>query len=342
MAIKNVEIAKRLNISPAAVSLARNNKPGVSEETRARVKEVLSAFGGVWPYELYAPDNGIILVIHKTHGQVIKNTPFFQNMMESIQHLVAKQSYSLYTLNYASQYNLQEHLDMIHNSPMQGILLVASEMNEEDFQPYKALNKAIVVIDAHFPNEDVEVVGIDNEFLIRQAIRYAVEMGHTNIGFLASYIFTYNFEDRFNAYRKVMAEYNLPVQEKNIFYLHSTAEKAYIDMLGHLKDLKRSDLPTIFIAGNDLLAIGAIKALKEYGLKIPQDISMIGFDNMPITNLMEPPLTTIDISSKDLDILAVDSILGMINQNGTRSCCRKDVRGKLIIRESVKRLSPEK
>jgi DNA-binding LacI/PurR family transcriptional regulator len=95
------------------------------------------------------------------------------------------------------------------------------------------------------------------------------------------------------------------------------------------------ELPSLLIAGNDLLATGAIRALKEYGLRIPEDVSIIGFDNMPLAAVMDPPLTTIDINSNGIYPFAIESLLDKI-QNAAAGNCRRDVRGHLVERGSVK------
>jgi len=337
MELKSIEIARLLNISPATVSLVKNNKPGVSNQTRQKVLDLIKESSSL-NKEDDVSQKYILFVMHKTHGQVLRNTPFFQNMLETIQHIVVDAGYQLLVLSYSEQYDLDQHIEKVKNTPAVGILLLAAEMREEDFAPYKSIDKPIVVIDAHFPTLDVDCVGIDNEFIVRKCVDHLVEMGHSDIGYLSSTMFTYNFFERLSGYRKAMDAHSLPVREENIIYIHSTAEKAYFDMLEHLRGISLNSLPTAFVAGNDFLAIGAIKAFKQFGYCIPNDISIVSIDNMPVIKVLDPPLTSIDIRSQDMDHLAMESLLAKLNHRPVGNC-RKDVRGKLIIRDSVKKLS---
>lgn len=336
MGIKNIEIARILNISPAAVSLARNNKKGVSEETRANVQKIVSDYMEVHPNEStsISSEKELVFVVHKTHGQVIKDTPFFSEMMETIQKMSPIDTYKVSVINLSNQGDVPQLLSLCRASSVHGILLLASEMNENDFQIYKQIGKPVVVIDAHFPNEHVDCVGIDNEFLVRQGVKYAYNMGHRRIGFLASRFFTFNFEERLKAYQQTMSSLGLPVSEEDIIYLHCVADFAYEDMRRHLINSKKESLHSCYIAGNDLLAIGAIKALKEAGIRVPEDISVIGFDDMPIISMMEPPLSSLHFCTRDICELAVSRLMQIIKR-GSCSCCRLDVKGELVSRNSV-------
>lgn len=340
MGIKNVEIAKKLNISTAAVSLARNDRPGVSAATRARVKRLVDEYNAAHPVRSSVPsDQELLFVVHKTHGQVIKDTPFFSEMMETIQKVGLSASYKIPVVNYTEGESSRHLLDLCSRGTTQGILLLASEMSEEEFELYGQVEKPLVVIDAHFPTAYVDCIGIDNEYLVRQGVRYAYQMGHRHIGFLASRIFTYNFLERLSSYRSTMNELELEIGEQDIVYLHCTADLAYDDMRRYLTTCALSELPTCFVAGNDLLAIGAIKALKEFHIRIPEDVSVIGFDDMPIVTMMDPPLTSLHFNTCDICQAAVYRLIQKIR--GEAACCRTDIRGHLVPRNSVLRRSPD-
>ena len=161
MAIKNKDIAKILNISPAAVSLARNNKAGVSEETRLKVnKLVMKSLKKEMSAEVqqYAGEKGnILLSIHKTHGEVIRDTSFFLALIEAIQQETLMKSYNIIMANYDGVSNLEEHIRKCCNEDVKGILLLASEMKEKDLEAYKTCKAPIVLLDSFFPGKALEV-----------------------------------------------------------------------------------------------------------------------------------------------------------------------------------------
>lgn len=337
MAIKNKDIAKILNISPAAVSLARNNKAGVSEETRLKVnKLVMKSLKKEMSAEVqqYAGEKGnILLSIHKTHGEVIRDTSFFLALIEAIQQETLMKSYNIIMANYDGVSNLEEHIRKCCNEDVKGILLLASEMKEKDLEAYKTCKAPIVLLDSFFPDVKMDVVGINNMDIVRESVRYAYQQGHRKIGCLRSRIYTRNFEERFFSYRLALEELGLEMKEDYIFDVHCTSDLAYIDMKEILKK-KRKDMPTVLIAGNDLLAAGAAKALKEFGYKIPKDMSIIGFDDMPISRMMDPPLTSMKIYNWEIAQMAVKRLVERFETNVT-SYCKIEVGGEIVIRDSV-------
>jgi DNA-binding LacI/PurR family transcriptional regulator len=338
MTIRNVDIARMLNISPAAVSLALNNKPGVSEETRRKVLEIVKQQSRKIPNSQPLRNDQLLFIIHKTHGNVIRNTPFFLELMESMQLSANNLNYSVSSMNFTSEMKFPQDIQQHINSNVKGLLLLASEMREEDLKPYKKFKLPFVTIDCHFPDEKVNTVGIDNRGLVRELVKYVYDMGHREIGFLRSRVFTYNFVERFEAYCSAMSEYGLDINPEFIVDLHSTSDQAYLDMKYVLDTGKLKNLPTAFIGGNDFLVIGAIRALKEHGIKIPEDVSMVGFDDMPIVRMMEPSITSMRIQNKNFSLLAIKRIIEII-ETKDQNYLRIDIGGELKIRNSVKRIN---
>lgn len=336
--IKNKDIAKLLNISTATVSLARNNKPGVSEQTRNSVNEIIREMMEKESRKqeaLHGSFGRILFVIHKKHGLVIADTPFFLTLTESIQNQASAQNYSINILHYNGNDSLAEHIARCCEPAVSGILLLASEMTAEDLSAYKDCNKPLVVLDSHYPDERLNTVIINNREAVRSSVKYAYSMGHRQIGYLKSTVYTANFEERFRAYEDTMRELGLQVDPKHIFQLRCTADMAYEDMRAQLEE--SSSLPSLFIAGNDLLAIGALKACKERKISVPQDVSIIGFDDMPVSRMMDPPLTSVRIYNDEIAKAAIKRLIEKI-QAEDKCSMKIEVYGDLMIRESVMRL----
>ncbi len=336
--IKNKDIAKILNISTATVSLARNNKPGVSEQTKNSVNEIIREMMEKESRKqeaLHGSFGKILFVIHKKHGLVIADTPFFLTLTESIQTQASAQNFSISILHYNESDSLSEHIARCCEPSVSGILLLASEMTAEDLVAYKRCSKPLVVLDSHYPDEQLNTVIINNREAVRSSVKYAYSMGHRKIGYLKSTVYTANFDERFAAFVETMQELNLAVDPAAIFPLRCTADLAYEDMRA-LLELSPA-LPTLLIAGNDLLAIGALKALKERKINVPQEVSIIGFDDMPVSRMMDPPLTSIRVYNDEIAKAAIKRLIEKI-QAEDKCSMKIEVYGDLMIRESVKRL----
>ena len=179
--LRNKEIAQILNISPAAVSLALNNKHGVSEETRRRVLALRnsSVAADFTKLQFQNVHSGLILfVVFKKHGKVISDTPFFMSLSESLHQQTSIKGFGMQVSYFQPGTDLQSYLLSLEAGRYEGILLLGTEADADDVRAFLSLGKPLVVIDGFFPSENVDCVLMDNEDGIIQAVRHAYEMGH--------------------------------------------------------------------------------------------------------------------------------------------------------------------
>lgn len=314
MKVKSKDIAKKLGLSPATVSLVLNNKPGISPETRDRVFSLLQEYGYEQPKapQLTPASNKTLqFVIYQKHGLVVSDTPFFSTLTEAINREARASGYSL-TITYINEQkdDIEAILsDMVQNSPS-GLLILATEMFAEDIGPFQRLGIPLLLLDSQFDHVDIDTVCINNADGVYKAMDYFYHLGYSNIGYLRSSIRIYNFDQRFTRFRAYAADRKVRIEESNIFPLESTTEGAYQDMKRLLKE--RRDTPDALFADNDIIASGAIRALKEFGLSIPEDVSIIGFDDMPFCEMLEPSLTTIRVFKQEMGTTAVRRLIDVI------------------------------
>ena len=169
-----------------------------------------------------------------------------------------------------------------------------------------------------------------------EATRYLAKMGHTQMRYLKSSVPINNFDERFEGYQKGLLHSNLSFNPDWVFRLEPTMEAAG---LSFQKSIRRP-LPTAFFADNDIIAIGAMKALKEAGLRIPQDVSVVGFDNLPMCAMMQPAMTTIQVPKRQLGKYAVNLLIQRIGEPA-EDFVKIEVGTHLIKRESVRNLKPD-
>jgi LacI family transcriptional regulator len=177
---------------------------------------------------------------------------------------------------------------------------------------------------------------IDNVNGSYAGVTHLIENGHRKIGYLKSSITIQNFIERYEGYEKALAMQGIEKDGRHTVSLRPTLEDAYQDMLAYLSE--KPSLPTAFFSDNDIIAFGAMKAIKEAGIQIPQDVSLVGFDDMPFCTITEPSLSTISVNKQVLGEFAVEGLISLIA--GNRNCHSKKMLGvELIQRGSVLRLN---
>jgi len=332
MAPKIKEIAELLNLSPATVSMALNDRPGISPKTKAAV------FDAVKKYD-YRPvstkraslagNENLPLVIFKKHGKVVGETPFFSALIESIEKEARQDGFRL-SIHYLNGRSPAAGSDLcrIVDGAEHGFLLLATEMSREDLALLPSDPASYVLIDNAMTGCKADKVLINNFEGAYSAVRALISLGHSDIGYLHSKVWINNFEERFAGYRSATAEAKLELREDWIIALDSTHEGAYADMRSFLE--RRPVLPTAFFADNDIIAMGAVKALKELGIDIPGTVSIIGFDDMPFCTMVEPSLSTMRVDIKSIGSTAVRLLLQ--RNPGTRKI---EIDTSLILRNST-------
>lgn len=334
MTIKIKDIAKALDISPSTVSLVLNNKPGVGPETREKVMNYIAENGySVSTSKKYAMNNqNIGFIVYKKHGKVVSDTPFFSQVIEGIESESRKNGYNL-TITYIDKTEeTGQLLKYLSQNPPEGIILLATEMEKQNLAEFESIPVPIVLLDNCFDGLHLDMISIDNEEGAYEATQYLIEMGHKNIGYLHSSVLINNFTRRQSGFLDALRDNGLTVDPKNIFNVDSTIDGCYVDMRRQLE--AGAKLPTALFADNDIIALGAIKALKEFKIRIPEDVSVIGFDDMPFCDLSDPALSTVKVFKQSMGKLAVDRLVEKIDNN-TGDYIKTEVGTQLMKRNSV-------
>jgi DNA-binding LacI/PurR family transcriptional regulator len=336
MSIKIKDIANALDLSSATVSLVINNKPGVRNETREKIFNYINEHG----YNMSAKkvslvqNRNIRFIVYKKHGKVVSDTPFFSQLIEGIEAESRKSGYNLVVSYDNKSEDDMELLKYLTKNPPEGIIILATEMSRSDFSEFEKIPVPIVLLDNSFDGEKIDTVAINNELGAFEATAHLIEMGYNEIGYLHSSVNINNFTKRKNGFQKALDSKNIQLKENLIFSLDSTIEGAYMDMLQLLKS--GVTLPGALFADNDIIAFGAIKAMKEFKIRIPEDISIIGFDDMPFCTLSEPTLSTIKVFKQRMGMIAVSRLIEKI-EGDAPEFVKIEVGTELVIRDSILR-----
>lgn len=304
------QISDITGFSPATVSNALNQKKGVNPKTSEEIFRVAREIG----YLDSTSITKIRLVIFKKNGSIINDTPFFTLLINGIEQECRESGYEMTIGNLDSRHpDYAEQAKQMLKESGTAIILLGTELMPEDLALYKAAECPLLLLDYWNYDMDFNGVIINNADSVRMAIKHLCGKGHREIGYIKGKFRIYNFEQRQAGYYSALREQGVTYQPEFTVELSPSMNGAYKDMLEFLSD--RKVLPTAFFAENDMIALGAMKALQEKGYRIPEDISVIGFDDLPFCEISSPRLTSLRVPKQEMGRLAVRKMIEMIGKD---------------------------
>lgn len=321
MKIKSKDVAKALNLSEATVSLVLNERPGVNADTRKRVLEYIrrreeEAYRQNRMTEMI--DKGLILMLqYKKHGIIFDRRMNIRNdFTEKIANIIQEQGYDFeYAVYDERSDDLQKMISLWKERNLRGIYLMGAEMDKNNIFYFSEIGVPIVVGDNNFYNEGIDSYLVDNREGVRRCVEYLVERGHSQIVYLAESIDIFNFLERREAFILEMARKECGDAHKRILHLGNTYEEIYKSMCSYLEEGHRR--PTAFVLESSLVSIGVMQALQEYRIKIPREISLVGFDEVTAVNMSGLKLTIVKGTHTRRHIAAMKHLIRYIEDNET-------------------------
>lgn len=330
MKISIRDISAMTGFSPATVSNALNHKKGVNRETAAEIFRVARETGYISETSI----TKIKFVIFRKNGSIIDDTPFFSSVINGFEQECRRFHYEMVICNVDQRdTDYEKQVRSLISEPGSAVVVLATEMLEGDLELYKKAVCPLLIMDHWDEKMHFNAVLINNADSSRAATQYLIEKGHRKIGYIRGSYRIKGFRSRFSGYQSALRKNKLEYQEKYVFTVTPNLNGAYHDMLHYLD--KTQDLPTAFFADNDLMALGVMKALQEKGYRIPEDISMIGFDDLPFSEISSPRLTTLKVPNIEMGKLAVRRIVDMIDGRDD-IVVKTQVCTKFVIRDTVK------
>jgi len=341
MAATLKEIAKRAKVSMATVSLALNKKPGVGNETRERIFQIAREmeYGEPRRESFGANTNGTIRFLKiAVHGHTVNrdHDVFIADYIEGLTRGASENKYNLEISSFSGK-SAEHIVESLTGSNLRGAVILGTELSAEDIQTIGTIKLPIVFLDTYHDFLDFDFVDMNNIDAVYGIVSYFVENGHREIGLVRSGVNTHNFELRDRGFHWAVKALGIVLKETEIYTVDSTFDGAYRDMLGYLK--RRSKLPTALFCTNDIIACGCMKALRESGFGVPNDVSVVGFDDLPLASITEPPLTTMKVSKGQIGRLAIERLVYRINNGVSIPSVKIQVGGSLVVRSSVRNLS---
>lgn len=329
MKVNIKKISELSGFSPATVSNALSNKRGVNRETAERIIQIARDYGYIKDEKI----KRIKMVTYRDSGSVFTESPFFSRLLDSIEAESRRSGYDVSIVNLYRRHNdYEDNVRELLNDTGSAVLLVGTEMNEVDAAVFAKAQIPLVMVDNYFEDLYFDTVLMDNEDSVVKAVEYLIENGHRQIGYLQGDTRIRNFVARSRGFRRALRDNGLTLDEKFVFNVKPSVVGAF-EGLNHYVEEGRS-MPTAFFADNDMIALGAMQALQKNGFSIPDDISIIGFDDITLGEAFSPGLTTVSVDIKAMGRLAVRRLVEQIqNRDEAHSCTR--LYNTLVVRGSV-------
>jgi LacI family transcriptional regulator len=331
------DVSRRANVSAATVSLVLNGKPGISEDTRARVLQAAAELN--YSQRPAKSAKGIssgtfrFLKIAK-HGHTVNrdHNIFISDYIDGMSSEASLLGYKMEIISFDGV-PIEDIASSLIGAGINGAIILGTELGEDDIRLFQAATVPIVIIDTFCDFLEFNFVNMNNKDAVYKILSYFIDCGFKRIGLIASNVQTINFHLRKAAFLEGIKKFGLSFSEKDVVTVDSTYQGAYEDMLGKLKG--GISLPDCYFCTNDIITYGCIKAFREFEIRIPQDLSIIGFDNLPMSSTMDPPLTTIDVSKQKIGYLAVRLLDELIRSSEKQAAVKILVGANLIVRDSV-------
>ncbi|HBF38442.1 MAG TPA: hypothetical protein DDW50_14130 [Firmicutes bacterium] len=309
MSVTINDIAKAANVTKATVSYVINNKPGVSDETRERILKIIEENGfrpNVIARGLAGKTTGIVGLVLPEISDM-----YFARIIKGVENTANKYDY---TLNLSSTHgNPQKEkmlFDLYTSGQVEGIVFVCISLTAEHINYLKQKKVPFVCIDCFVADKSVYNVYVDNEEAGYNAGSYLIKLGHRKMAFIHGLYNSFESKSRFKGFCRALNENNILLPKKGVGQGDFTKTGGY---LVTLEFLKLQDRPTAIFAANDQMAMGAIAAITESGFKVPEDISIIGFDDIEAASVVQTPLTTIRQPIEEMGKNATEILFRLIN-----------------------------
>ena len=329
------EVAKRAGVSTATVSRVVNGTAAVDPRTEKRVRAAIARTG------YYPNTHARTLGTGKSHiyGLIISDieNPFFPELVKCFERLAVQHGYEVLIGNTDYQADRMEVcVRRMLERKVDGVAIMTSEMDSELVQMLNGRGIPIVFLDTGAVSHGISNISVDYNIGVDQAIDHLTVLGHRRIAFVSGPAELASARTRLEAFLASMQRKKLDARAEYIRTGNHRFDGGYSAMLDILKLRSR---PTAILASNDLMAIGIMGAVYAASLRVPEDISVVGFDDIAVSSFMSPPLTTIRLSRAEIAEIAFNSLYGA-SERGETEGVTHIVRAELIVRQSTAAVRP--
>lgn len=342
------DIAKLAGVSKSAVSIALNGKAGVGEDTRMRILKIANEHGYSGKIKTAVPEKTgrVVQFLVFTNSQLVHEDyyqqPFFKELIHFIEQRCRSHGYTL-QFSTINENNYEQGIPLLNDDDgSSGVILLGTNLDSTSISDIAARLPRLVVLDTCYDELPVHFVEINNYMGGFQAGSYLLKQGHRKIGYIGSDERIHNFDERRRGFLAALAANGIEVPDSCALAVPPAilaAQEPLREQFRRLTD-NGQEMPTAWFCECDYIAIGAMRVLRGLGYRIPDDVSILGFDNIDECLIVSPELTTIHVEKQRMAELAVDLISSAFeDDDNIKTKVKVDTR--FVERNSCKKIQSE-
>ncbi|UKS27122.1 LacI family transcriptional regulator [Paenibacillus sp. HWE-109] len=326
------DVAREAGVSIAAVSQVMNGKGKISEERRAEILKTMERLN-------YQPSVIASALTGKktfTLGLLVPDisNPFFAEIARAVEDQGHHLGYSLVICSTDNKdERVERYLNLLQQKSIDGMIIGTGMDNKEMLTPLMKQGIPIAMIAREMPDIGVHTVVVDDCVGGALAAKHLLDLGHTRLAILAEHAKVISSRERVRGFRNTLEEAGVVLPDSGVRNCHYTVEDGKRQAIALLEE-SAGVRPTALFCCNDMLAIGALQAAKQLGLKVPEQLSVIGFDNTILASVTDPPLTTVAQPIEPMGKRVVDLLIQELKKESTTKQ-RVVLRPELMIRQST-------
>ena len=324
------DVASKAGVSIATVSRALNGSPLVTDETRAKVVKLANELK-------YTPNmmaRGLMLKKSETLGVILPDLhgDFFSEVMKGIDEIARQNGYHiLVSSSHSDKKEIESMLKVMRSGRVDGLIIMSPHLDSTSLNDYLTDDLPVVLLNCSISEKANESIIIDNFNGANQMVRHLIKHGHKRIAIIKGEENNFDAEERLKGYRSALYDAGIELNPKLELPGNFNEESGYTAMK---KILNLKPRPTAVFASNDAMAIGAISAIQNKGLRIPEDIAICGFDDVPIAKYLKPSLSSVHVPIYDLGTNAALKLFRFIKNENNIQEEKIVLQTTLIVRES--------
>lgn len=314
MAVTIKDVARVANVAPSTVSRVIANSPRISEKTKERVREVMDQLGyhpNFIARSLASQSTRAIGLVMPSSTDAVFQNPFFPTVLTGLSEGAHSKQYALHMTTGKTENEIFDGVvAMVQGGRVDGVVLLYSKVEDKVIAYLRERDFPFVVIGKPFKDDDnISYVDNDNFKAGKEVTEHLIQLGHDRIGFIGGNLDLVVTVERLLGYEKALRNSGLSLVDDYIVndeFLRESGQDAVKELLS------LENPPTAMVVADDLMALGVLNKLDEMGIAVPEDISIVSFNNVLIAEMARPPLTSVDINIFDLGYQAAKSLIQKI------------------------------
>ena len=320
------EIATTLNLSTSTVSKALNNATDVSEATRKRVNSYAQAAG----FSLRSNNESKRICVLFENMDSHSNSQVGYPVLTGFQQAANAYHYEI-VIEHCTDKNPPNLKKLCDENKFRALMILGTKLSSEIMKELETTNVPIMLMESYVKNPKVACISSDNINSVTAIVAHLIELGHRKIGFLGGDMESIVTRERFSGYLIGLTEGKIEYRSDYVQYGNYT-ENCGLDAADYFA---KTDV-TAVVCASDLIAIGLINGLKKYGIRVPEDISVVGFDGLRLGSFLVPKLSTVEQSVRKMAVRSVEILLDCIEKGGNAR--HETVPFALRLRESTRKI----